>query len=159
MSNKSIQSASPNFVIPAGTQVVLQDSIQIINSDDQFKKPGNVGIVINCPPHNGLPYLIRFNDGAELNAAFGQLTLRRQEIDMALAKWPSHSDQSADGFQPQVIYRCLVGSKAFGLSNDESDDDVRGFFIRTARQHWSPYVIPEQIEDQADQNDEVIGRS
>ena len=68
--------------------MVLQDTIQILNANDQFKKPGNVGIVIKCPPHNGLPYLIRFNDGAELNATFSQLTLRRQEIDMALAKWP-----------------------------------------------------------------------
>ena len=155
MSNKSIQSVSPNFVIPAGTQVVLQDTIQILGDNDQFKKPGNVGIVIKCPPHNGLPYLIRFNDGAELNATFDQLTLRRLEIDTALAKWPG-SNKTGDDFRPQVIYRCLVGSKAFGLSNDDSDDDVRGIFIPTAQQHWSLYAIPEQIEDQADQNDEVL---
>ena len=135
--------------------MVLQDTIQILNANDQFKKPGNVGIVIKCPSHNGLPYLIQFNDGAELNATFSQLTLRRQEIDMALAKWPSSNKTDGD-FQLQVIYRCLVGSKAFGLSNDESDDDVRGIFIPTAQQHWSLYAIPEQIEDQANQNDEVL---
>ena len=99
--------------------------------------------------------MIRFNDGAELNATFNQLTLRRLEIDTALAKWPG-SSKTGDDFQPQVIYRCLVGSKAFGLSNDDSDDDVRGVFIPTAQQHWSLYAIPEQIEDQADQNDEVL---
>ena len=83
MSNKSIQSVSPNFVIPAGTQVVLLESIRINGSNDQFKKPGNVGVVIKCPPHNDLPYLIRFNDGAEVTATRKQLVLRRQEIDVA----------------------------------------------------------------------------
>ena len=148
MSNKSIQSVSPNFVIPAGTQVVLQDSIKILNASDQFKKPGNVGVVIKCPPHNDLPYLIRFNDGAELNATFNQLVLRRQEIDVALA--------ATDEFIPYVIYRCQVGSKAFGLSNEDSDDDIRGVFLPTAQQHWSLYAVPEQIEDQTDDNDEVL---
>ena len=148
MSNKSIQSVSPNFVIPAGTQVVLQDSIKILNASDQFKKPGNVGVVIKCPPHNDLPYLIRFNDGAELNATFNQLVLRRQEIDVALA--------ATDEFIPHVIYRCQVGSKAFGLSNEDSDDDIRGVFLPTAQQHWSLYAVPEQIEDQTDDNDEVL---
>ena len=156
MSNKSIQSVSPNFVIPAGTQVVLLEPIKINDSNDQFKKPGNVGVVIKCPPHNDLPYLIRFNDGAELNATFQQLVLRRQEIDMALAVPPSNLDGSTEGFQPDVIYRCQVGSKAFGLSNEDSDDDIRGVFVPSARQHWSLYAVPEQIEDQTDENDEVL---
>ena len=154
MNNKSIQSVSPNFVIPAGTQVVLQESIRITDSKDQFKKPGNVGVVIKCPPHNDLPYLIRFNDGSELNANFKQLVLRRQEIDVALAAPPG--DGTSESFQPNVIYRCQVGSKAFGLSHEDSDDDVRGVFVPSARQHWSLYAVPEQIEDQTDENDEVL---
>lgn len=154
MNNKSIQSVSPNFVIPAGTQVVLQESIRINDSDSQYKKLGHVGVVIKCPPHNGLPYLIRFNDGAELNATFEQLVLRRQEIDVALAGPPG--DGTTEAFQPNVIYRCQVGSKAFGLSHEESDDDIRGVFLPSAKQHWSLYAVPEQIEDQTAQNDEVL---
>jgi len=148
MSNKSIQSVSPNFVFPAGSQVVLKDTIPILNAEDQFKKPGNVGVVVKCPPHNDLPYLVRFNDGAEVNATFSQLVLRRQEIDMAL--------RAKQDFDPHVIYKCQVGSKAFGLSNEDSDDDIRGVFLPTANQHWSLYAIAEQIEDQADGNDLVL---
>ncbi len=125
--SRSIQKLSRNFVIPAGSQVVLTVSkpleIPETSTADQqeFRKPGSVGVVLECPPHNDLPYLIRFTDGSTVKATFDELALRRQEINSLL------SDDDYD-YSQHVIYRCQVGSVAFGLSTDDSDDDLRGIF-------------------------------
>ncbi|MFK7766344.1 MAG: nucleotidyltransferase domain-containing protein [Mariniblastus sp.] len=152
---KAIASLSRNFVIPAGTQVVLQVSKNVELAPDDgdeiekpVKKPGSVGVVIKCPAHNDLPYTLQFSDGSQTAATFDELVLRRQEIDNLLV-----ADEKQ--FREFVIYRCQVGSKAFGLSNDESDDDYRGIFLPPAEAHWSMYKIPEQIESNDGVDDEV----
>ena len=191
--SRSVLGLSRNFVIPAGSQVVLtvakqvsqsasvrsgsvrsgsvklavsdvgQDAVVPAESSQAeaqaeaqaqtssgaaksanevrrpVRKPGSVGVVVKCPPHNDLPYLIQFNDGTTAEASFHELALRRQEIESQL------SGDDYDYLQ-HVIYRCQVGSKAFGLANDGSDDDLRGIFLPPADKHWSLFKIPEQIE-------------
>ncbi len=46
-----------------------------------------------------------------------------------------------------VIYRCIVGSQAFGLAEFGSDTDRRGIYLPPAELHWSLQGVPEQIED------------
>ena len=151
--HKTIKSLSRNFVIPAGTQVVLQTTKESA-SDESIeavrKKSGSVGVVIKCPPHNDEPYTVQFSDGLIIEATFDELILRRQEVDNLLA-----ASESFEVFRPFVIYRCQVGSKAFGLSNDQSDDDIRGIFLPSAERHWSLYEIPGQLEFNDGQDDEV----
>jgi hypothetical protein len=43
-----------------------------------------------------------------------------------------------------VIYRCVVGSKAFGLDDENSDTDRRGIYLPPAEVHWSMFGVPEQ---------------
>lgn len=50
-----------------------------------------------------------------------------------------------------VIYRCIVGSRAYGLDDADSDTDRRGIYLPLAEMHWSLYGIPEQIEHKEDQ--------
>ena len=141
-------------MIPAGTQVVLQATKSVSSPETEnevsLKKPGAVGVVIKCPPHNDETYTVQFSDGVTLEASFDELILRRQEVDNLLA-----ASENFDEFRPFVIYRCQVGSKAFGLSNDQSDDDVRGIFLPPAERHWSLYDIPGQLEFNDGQDDEV----
>jgi len=155
--SKTIQTLSRNFVIPAGTQVVLLVSKAPMPADTNdsaaqetpdFKKPGSVGVVIKCPPHNDLAYTVRFTDGSTVEATFDEIILRRQEVENLLV------DHETD-FRQHIIYRCQVGSKAFGLSTESSDDDHRGIFLPPARCHWSLKKIPEQIESNDGQDDEV----
>ncbi len=151
-SPRKLRNLADDFVIPAGTQVVLLDSHAhdgVVGEPARFKKPGSVGVVIKCPPHNGLPYLVRFADESEIEIPFNDLTLRRQEIENILG------DVDQEEFKPNVIYRCKVGSKAFGLDNEDSDDDLRGIFLPPADRHWSLYKIPEQIEIKTELDDEV----
>jgi len=45
-----------------------------------------------------------------------------------------------------VIYRCVVGSTAFGLNQEGSDVDRRGFYLPPAHLHWGLAGVPEQLE-------------
>jgi predicted nucleotidyltransferase len=50
-----------------------------------------------------------------------------------------------------IIYRCITGSRAYGLATESSDTDRRGIYLPPARRHWSLAGVPEQLEDEAAQ--------
>jgi uncharacterized protein len=143
----SFRKLLPSFVISAGSQVVLKVAKTVCDGE-QIKPAGSVGIVLQSPPDNHNPYLVRFTDGESVNALFNELALRRREVEDELG------EISAD-LLPYVIYRCQVGSKAFGLASDGSDDDLRGIYLPPARLHWSLRRLPEQLERDDEGRDEV----
>jgi len=51
----------------------------------------------------------------------------------------------------RVIYRCVIGSRAYGLDDEHSDTDRRGIYLPPADLHWSLYGVPEQLENEATQ--------
>jgi predicted nucleotidyltransferase len=142
----SMRKRDPTFIISVGTQVVLK--VTKPTDDGRFRPAGTVGVVVESPPHNRLPYLVRFADGETVSAMSHELALRRREVDEELA-------ESTEDLRPWIIYRCQVGSKAFGLSTDESDDDLRGIFLPPARLTWSLHPVPEQLESGDGHRDEV----
>jgi len=144
---RSIGHLSPSFVIAAGTQVVLRVS-KALAGGDEYRKPGSVGVIVESPPSNDDPYMIQFTDGQSVQAYFGELSLRRKEVDDEL----SVIDED---LRQYIIYRCQVGSKAYGLATEESDDDLRGIYLPPARLHWSLYRLPEQLESIDNEKDEV----
>ena len=46
-----------------------------------------------------------------------------------------------------VIYRCVVGSRTYGLDREESDFDRRGVYLPPAEMQWSLFGVPEQLEN------------
>ncbi|MFN8541686.1 MAG: nucleotidyltransferase domain-containing protein [Thermomicrobiales bacterium] len=50
-------------------------------------------------------------------------------------------------FREFIIYRCIVGSRAYGLDEPGSDTDWRGIYLPPAEFHWSLAGVPEQLED------------
>ncbi len=46
-----------------------------------------------------------------------------------------------------VIFRCVIGSRAYGLDHEESDTDRRGVYLPPAGMHWSLGGVPEQLEN------------
>lgn len=140
-----------DYVIPAGTQVVLRgDKPASLGSSKSIKKAGSVAVIVKCPADNSGPYLLQFVDGSRCEGTFEELALRRQEIDFMLSR-----TDGPESFRKFVIYRCQVGSKAFGLSNESSDDDIRGIYLPPAELHWSLYDVPPQLEFNDGQLDEV----
>ena len=65
----SFRKLLPGFVIPAGTQVVLKVA-KILPGGEHFKPSGSVGMVLESPPDNHDPYLVRFTDGETVTAYF-----------------------------------------------------------------------------------------
>jgi len=45
-----------------------------------------------------------------------------------------------------IIYRCVIGSRAYGLDEPGSDTDRRGIYLPPAARHWSLGGVPEQLE-------------
>ena len=70
---RSIRKVSPSYVIAAGTQVVLKVSKVIAAAQEDasavaYRKPGTVGVIVQCPSNNDEPYLVQFADDTTAKA-------------------------------------------------------------------------------------------
>ena len=142
----SLSATLPTYIIPTGTQVVLR--VRKDMADGTYKPAGCVGRVIESVSDNSVPYRVRFTDGRETPAYFHELVLRRRDQPEELVRGPGE-------LKEYVIYRCQVGSHAFGLATADSDDDLRGIYLPPARLHWSMFKLPEQLEFADETKDEV----
>jgi hypothetical protein len=123
----------PTFLIPVGTQVVLKEDKPMPNGS--VRPRGSVAVVAEAPTENCYAYTLRFADGQTAKAYFAELAIRRKEVEDQLG-------MTGEDLRPFIVYRCRVGSRAFGLATDESDDDVRGIYLPPARLHWSLLSCP-----------------
>jgi len=139
---------NPNLIFAVGTQVVvLRD---VIGDGPRVLHPrGSVGVVVKSPRDLEHAYRVRFLDGVEES-------LRRDDlVSLAHFKEGEIGDAqitaSRSNLYDRVIYRCVIGSRAYGLDDDESDTDYRGIFLPPAELHWSLYGVPDQLEHQETQ--------
>ncbi len=138
-----------NLILPAGTQIVTKIEVKNPASNQSWKQ-GAVGVIVKSPTDNSHAYLVKLPDGTEISLRRHEFSIRKQ--------FQSEGLQSKGDFLVEynlydsVIYRCIVGSRAYGLDNEQSDTDRRGIYLPPAMLHWSLYGIPEQLENK--QNDE-----
>ncbi len=138
---------SPSFIIPPGTQVVLRRDLPAAGPPDvpegprALKKRGSVGEVIESPVTNEYSYSVRFADGHVVRAKKSDLAIRRS--DAPEEELPA---REAAAFEPHVIYRVRVGSRAFGLAGPGSDEDERGVYLPPAEWGWSLQKPPEEVQ-------------
>jgi hypothetical protein len=137
----------PTFLISVGTQVVLK-AAKTVPGSDQVKPAGSVALVVESPVSNRRPYLIRFVDGVTMRVKFGDLAIRRLEIGDEIGT-------PGEDLRRFVIYRVAVGSRAFGLATEASDEDRRGVYLPPAEMTWSLFKPPEQIEYRSEGVEEV----
>ena len=139
---------NPNLIIPAGTQIVSR--IEIKGNDDRLLcMVGSVGVIVKSPTDNSHAYRVRLPNDAEI-------TLRRHEFSIRKHFQKNGLQQTTDklaelNLYEFVIYRCVVGSRAYGLDRENSDVDRRGIYLPPADIHWSLYGIPEQLENRENQ--------
>jgi predicted nucleotidyltransferase len=140
--------------ISAGTQVV--SLVEVRGTNDSLVHPrGAVGVVTRTPAGEENHFLVRFPDGFEASLEREQLeVLKHFKERLGARSEEDHPDTSAltsspTGFELEnfVIYRCVVGSRAYGLETDESDTDRRGVYLAPAELQWSLFGAPEQFED------------
>jgi len=116
-----------HLVIPEGTKVLTRSG-------------GRVGVVSHTPSAPEHSYRVRFADAPEESFRRDELTIFKH----VQAEVPGGVD-SGDLYA-FVIYRCVVGSTAYGLQQESSDVDRRGFYLPPADMEWSLAGVPEQIE-------------
>ena len=139
---------NPHLILPVGTQVVAL--VEVKGADGKPVHPrGAVGVVVQSPADYWHSYRVRFPDAFE--AAF-----KRQDVAVLAHHQAGEVGRDAGGasgplaeydLYDHVIYRCVVGSRAYGLDDAGSDTDRRGVYLPPAERHWSLYGVPEQLEN------------
>ncbi|MFO0923565.1 MAG: nucleotidyltransferase domain-containing protein [Pirellulales bacterium] len=138
---------SEPLLFSVGTQVVVQKDTYHLNH--RVAHPaGSVGVIVRSPIDRSHAYRVKFNDGFEATVHHDQL-VRLSEYKRDQIGGSVH-DVTSD-LSARVIYRCVIGSRAYGLEDDQSDTDRRGFFLPPADLHWSLYGVPEQLENEETQ--------
>ena len=144
-------SHQPNNIF-AGTQVV--SLVEVRGPNNSLVHPrGAVGVVTRTPAVEGEHFLVRFPDGFEKSLEQTQIEVLKHFKDR-LGDGTQRNGRPDAGFDLEscIIYRCVVGSRAYGLDNDESDTDRRGIYLAPAELQWSLFGAPEQFEDNATQS-------
>lgn len=138
------------YNISAGTQVV--SLVEVRGTKNSLVHPrGAVGVITRTPAGEETHFLVRFPDGFEA-------TLQRDQIEVLKHfkdRIPGSASVSPAGsfnLEPLIIYRCVIGSRAYGLDTDESDTDRRGVYLAPAELQWSLFGAPEQFEDNTAQS-------
>jgi len=138
----------PHLVFPVGAQVVTLTEVTGLGRRTLHPR-GAVGVIVKSPREHGHPYRVRFTDGVEASLAQADLVLLAKFKEGEIGE-NTHNVRKCDLFE-RVIYRCVVGSRAYGLDGVESDTDRRGIYLPPAELHWSLYGVPEQLENEATQ--------
>ena len=133
-----------HLILPAGTRIVIRNDANRIGGGPLIAT-GAVGVIIVSPADAKHAYKTRFNDSAEAMLRRGEFSILKEFKGEGIGDAATGGD--FEDWQPFIIYRCVVGSQAFGLSGDESDVDRRGIFLPPADIHWSLYGVPGQIEN------------
>lgn len=150
--------------LSAGTQVV--SLLEVRGTNHSLVHPrGAVGVITRTPAVPGEKFLVRFPDGFEAALAPDQLEVLKHFKDRlgAPVSDPARADlesgapkverpDSSFDLESCIIYRCVVGSRAYGLDTDDSDIDRRGIYLAPADLQWSLHGAPEQFEDNASQS-------
>lgn len=151
------------LIYSVGTQVVVQKDIYHANRKVAHPA-GAVGVIVRSPIDRSHAYRVQFHDGFESAMHHDQL-VRLSEFKRIAPEtdWlhSPHGSQDRDesvtettaptDLYGRVIYRCVIGSRAYGLEDDQSDTDRRGIYLPSAKMHWSLFGVPEQLENDATQ--------
>lgn len=128
--------------VSAGTQVVVHHEVRGTNGAAVHPR-GAVGIVARTPAGTEVHYLIRFSDGFETSVERTQFEVLKHFKD----RLPPSDAMGSFQLEDCVIYRCTVGSRAYGLDTEASDTDLRGIYQAPPEMQWSLFGAPEQFED------------
>jgi uncharacterized protein len=142
---------APTLLLPIGTQVVTRAAVA--QGEGRAEYPaGAVGVIVAQPVDATHAYRVRFPDGGEASLVRREISARKltQRADFANLRAAAGTGDEGD-LARYVIYRCVVGSRAYGLDTEASDVDRRGFYLPPAEIHWSLYGVPEQLENAATQ--------
>ncbi len=133
-----------HLILSSGTRIVTRNDANRIGGG-QLIAAGAVAVITDSPADAQHAYKVRCNDGAEAMLRRNEFSILKEFKDEGIETTARGID--FEDWQPFIIYRCVVGSQAYGLSDEASDVDRRGIYLPPAELHWSLYGVPEQIEN------------
>ncbi|MGI8552097.1 MAG: nucleotidyltransferase domain-containing protein [Dehalococcoidia bacterium] len=143
MNPSNNDSAARHLILPVGTQVVTQREIAA-DAGTRSRPRGALGVIVAAPDSEHPAYRVRFLDGRELSLSRQELAIRKH-VQRAWLRQANDAGTDPDLYQ-YVIFRCIVGSRAYGLDEEGSDTDRRGIYLPPAELQWSLSGVPEQLE-------------
>jgi uncharacterized protein len=147
MSIAMLDSAALNLILPVGTQVVSRIDVRN-GAREVLCLQGSVGVIVEAPTDNSHAYQIQLPNGVKVSLKRHELSIRKHFQREGMQPGDFLAEYNLDEY---VIYRCVVGSRAYGLDDENSDPDRRGIYLPPAKLHWSLYGIPEQLEHKVEQ--------
>lgn len=126
-------------IIPVGTQIVVHVDVTKGAGEVLFAA-GAVGVIVKSPIDATHAYRVRFMDGTEMSLKRSEFSVRSHYQNLP------EGGRDEDDLYRHVVYRCVTGSRAYGLDNENSDTDLRGIYLPPADLQWSLFGIPEQLE-------------
>jgi uncharacterized protein len=133
-------------IVPLGTQIVTRVDTQEPEGG-LLQMAGAVAVALQAPLDVRGEYRVRFPDGDETSLKRTEFQVRKELAKtIGTVLGVSHAD-----LYQFVIYRRIVGSRAYGLDEDSSDIDRRGIYLPLADLEWSLLGVPEQLERQETQ--------
>jgi predicted nucleotidyltransferase len=133
----------PNLIFSVGTQVV--SLVEVRAEGGRLLHPsGSVGVITSSPGDLRHSYRVRFLDNVEAALKVHEVMLLSQFKEGVIGD--STLAAASGNLFDRVIFRCVIGSQAYGLADSSSDVDRRGIYLPPADVQWSLYGVPEQLE-------------
>ena len=134
------------MLLQRGTRIVLRTAVSA--AADVFP-PGTVAEIVGVPVDPEHAYRVRFLNGHEAAMRRSEFALLSEVKSEDLSALPS--EMTERGLREHVIYKCVIGSRAYGLDTADSDTDRRGIYQAPTDLVLSLYDAPAQLEDDAEQ--------
>lgn len=130
--------STDDVALPRGSRVVLTRAA--VDRDGVTHRPG---ILATVKEADGDTYTVETPGGTVLVVDRATLTLQRHDLLASLAErqWDERR------LRERIVYAAVVGSQAWGLASEKSDEDVRGCFVLPFEEHASLYDAPDEIHD------------
>ena len=132
------------ITLPKGTRVVLKTdlvALQDARGQPGYQcKAGTVGQVVEAAYDS---YQVRTPGGHLVDCQRDQVVIQRKEQLPALAR----RQHSFEDLARHVILSAVVGSTAWGLSDDHSDLDRKGVFVLPLKDSAGLWDPPDEIQD------------
>lgn len=136
MHSRSFKLDEQTVVLPRGTRVCLRTDIK--GEDGYLHKTASVATVREVAGHT---YTLETPSGRSFSAQRDQITPQRRELvrELGIRQWDFRRLES------RVIYSAVVGSHAWGLAHEDSDEDVRGCFVAPFEDLSSLWSMPDEV--------------
>ena len=133
-----------------GTQVLVYKNI-FLESGQLAHSPGSPGTIVGESQVVSQGYQVQFLDGLK-EEVYPHEMLKIDTLDKFFFNNSKSLNPNSRDLNSRIIYQCVVGSRSYGLEEENSDTDRKGIFLPSAESHWSLSGVPDSIKSKENQD-------